>query len=438
MDKIFIGWSGNQPLAYEVARKIEEDSEKTATVGGGVPTDMYVGAQVIKQMKGCNYAALLVENKGGDISSNLMFEWGYLIAKMPVNNIHTFLINKKSEDLPSDLRGAWCEELTVDRSTLSDSDIAEIIADKLLSNMQKAKNKELASKNYFDTVSDWERIFPRLSAYETETLSDDEMCEYIIMGCLAAYYYMNNHSLRRMLDTMTSTSTVNTVIYFAKSYIDLFLYSDNMSKPLSDEWFFRCMEDFEATFERKRKLAASFEDFLDILSFNAYALAALLYLKNSDLDPDDVEYWSGVSEEYFLRVIDLLGRYEEKYPNNRCLVLLIRVYMYNDIAHLYKNVIKDNKKFLSYLDLSVKERRTLHHDFKSTYPLNKFLETKFEQEYIIALSEQLNYIEDMPLSKQKQFRRNIEKKLEEWEKEIIFSSSLTDRIKRNLNFKKDE
>jgi hypothetical protein len=95
MDRIFIGWSGNQPLAYELASIIEEDRDKNAIVGGGVPTDMYVGAQVIKQMKTCNYAALLVEDKNGDISNNLMFEWGYLIAKMPINNIHIFLINKK-------------------------------------------------------------------------------------------------------------------------------------------------------------------------------------------------------------------------------------------------------------------------------------------------------------------------------------------------------
>lgn len=61
---------------------------------------------------------------------------------------------------------------------------------------------------------------------------------------------------------------------------------------------------------------------------------------------------------------------------------------------------------------------------------NIFLATKLEQEYIIALSEQCNYMENSVI---KTMQKNIVMaKYEEWEKELVYTSSLTDRIKDNI------
>ena len=50
MDTVFIGWSGNRPLAYELAEIINRGGKKRAIVGGGQPMDLYVGAQVMNQI----------------------------------------------------------------------------------------------------------------------------------------------------------------------------------------------------------------------------------------------------------------------------------------------------------------------------------------------------------------------------------------------------
>ena len=82
MDNVFIAWSGNKELAKELAKIINSTNKVNAIVGGGQPKDMFVGEQVLNQIGKCDSAILLVENKDGQISPNLMFEWGYIIAKM--------------------------------------------------------------------------------------------------------------------------------------------------------------------------------------------------------------------------------------------------------------------------------------------------------------------------------------------------------------------
>ena len=47
MDNIFIGWSGNQSLANELGNEINRNKAFNAIVGGGTPTNMYIGAQVL-------------------------------------------------------------------------------------------------------------------------------------------------------------------------------------------------------------------------------------------------------------------------------------------------------------------------------------------------------------------------------------------------------
>lgn len=77
-------------MADTLADLITSKTGDHTIVGGGQPKDMFIGAQVIEQINRCDSAILLIEDKNGMISSNLMFEWGYIYAKYPVSNIHAF------------------------------------------------------------------------------------------------------------------------------------------------------------------------------------------------------------------------------------------------------------------------------------------------------------------------------------------------------------
>ncbi len=422
MNKFFIGWSGNKALADEVSLLIDGNTRSRGIVGGGLPKDMYIGAQVINQIQHCNFAILLVEDKNGQISPNLMFEWGYLMARLPVYNIYTFLINKNSRDLPSDLLGTWVFELSVDRENESDKEIACRIFEILLQNMQTQ-----TETNYFDLVNNWRQVFNRIT--DKTPLPELEMCECLIAGCLAAYYYMDYKALRHSLESISGSEEIYPVIAFSKSYIDVFIESENMMQPLSDDVFFRLTQDFDMILARPRGFSEEIDLLVDMLCNNAYGLSCYLYLKNEGLDEETVEFCSQKALEHLEKFEELITKFEETHVNNKCLIQLLRAYVYNDLAHLHKRQFNNHEMFMQYLALSVSERKALHQTFV-TYYNNPFLAVKLEQEHIIALSEQCVYMENSFTKTMSQ--NTIKKKVKEWEKELLFTSSLTERIKASI------
>ena len=423
MSNIFIGWSGNKALADKLADLIMNKTGDHAIVGGGQPKDMFIGAQVIDQINRCDTAIILAEDKNGMISPNLMFEWGYISAKFSVSNIHAFLLNKQSKDLPSDLMGSWVNEVSYDATSTSEQELGERI---LALFLQNSKNKTV--RNYFDLISDWKRVYTYLT--DKTSNSNQAFCEYILSGCLAAYYYQDNMMLRQALNNLKVPIAVNVIVQFAKAYVDIFIQSENMSKPLSQQDYFSVMQVFETIINRQKQFSSDVELLLDILNYDAYSLANSLFLKNEGLDEETKKFCANKAKECLEKDFELLDLFEKTIKNNECLILLVKSYLYNDIGHLYKDSLSDKTSFLDNLTKSVEYRKQLHQSFISSYPANIFLGTKLEQEYIIALSEQCNYMENAVLKGM--YKNLVISKLKEWEKELVYTSSLTDRIKNNI------
>lgn len=169
-------------MADTLADLITSKTGDHTIVGGGQPKDMFIGAQVIDQINKCDTAIILAEDKNGTISPNLMFEWGYIYAKFAVSNVHAFLLNKQSKDLPSDLMGSWVNEVSYDATSTTEQEIGKKI---LASYLQNSKNKSV--RNYFDIISDWKRVYAYLSDNTSNYIQI--FCEYILSGCLTTYYY---------------------------------------------------------------------------------------------------------------------------------------------------------------------------------------------------------------------------------------------------------
>lgn len=423
MDNIFIGWSGNKSLAESIAKIINIRTKHKAIIGGGEPKDMFIGAQVLRQIDQSNYAVLLVEDKtDSQISSNLMFEWGYIMAKMPLNNICTVLINKSPRDLPSDLLGTWVFEVYYEKENYNE----EILSNQIFNIIEKAFGSN-TSMNYFDLIDRWNQVFSRLKA--NQYINETEKVEYLLMGCLAAYYYMDNVPFRNVLNTFSGNVTTNEVVAFAKSYVDLFIESANMTIPISQDTFFRLMQTFETTQSRHKNLPNELDTLLDILCNDAYGLSCSLFLANCGLDQETIEFFSNKALTCYNNALKEIEIFHKKH-NCPCLYLLLNSYLNNDLGHLYQKIFDDQEKYRNLLQLSIDNRKKLHQTFASLYPNNVFLITKFEQEYIIALSEQCNYMENSFMKTM--YEKMIISKFNEWQKELIYTSSLTDRIAANI------
>ena len=423
MNNIFIGWSGNKNLADKLAKLINEEGKFNAIVGGGVPSDMFIGAQVIDQINRCKKAILLAEDNKGSLSHNLMFEWGYIMAKLNFDDIHVFLINKKSRDLPSDLAGSWVSEIEVDREKENDEEIAQKIHAIFAPNASRHKNVV-----YFDYINNWKQVFVYLTDDVAD--SDQETFDYVFTGCMAAYYYSDYQNLRVLLNQLSVNKMTLSFINFAKAYIDVFIDSENLTQPLPQESFFNCIQIFESTRNRNRCFDDIREMLTDILVSDIFALSCSLYLRNPGLDPETIKYCSDMAKQSATDVLQLLDQFEIASPANSSLILLMRSYIFKDVAHIYLNQYNDKEHFLEYLRKSVDERKMLWQTFIAYYPSNIFLATKFEQEYILALSEVCNYMEN---SFQKTlYKKTIITKIRDWEKELVYASSLTDKIKQNV------
>lgn len=424
MQNIFVGWSGNQPLANAIQDYLS-DKGLNCIVGGGAPKSMYIGTQVLGQIDECDTAILLMEDNDGKISSNLFFEWGYLLARMDVNNIHLFMINKSVRDLPSDLLGVWATEIDFDREKDGgDRKLAEIICNKFLF----AYNK--TAVNSFDVVNNWQNIRQEFQNKKLH-MTEKELMEHIIFGCVAAYYYGDNKYLRDSLNRISGSAELNSAVLFAKAYIDVFLSSDNMAVALPTTSFFEYANVFELTLSRKHDSADDLQYFIDLLCNNVYGLSCLLYLHNKGLESEITKTCREKARTCFELALSHIDEYEKRRPTDVCMVQLMRAYMTNDLAHLYQLYFNDEEKFLEYLTRSVEERKNLYFTFMTQYPGNNFLSSKLEQEYMIALAEKCLYEE------QNDFQRSlnisaIRTKYAEWKAETDYMCSLINRLESNL------
>ncbi len=114
-DKVFIAWSGSNSIALEVKRLLEKDYNYVCSIGGNSDNSSKfssVGDTVIQQIKSCNQAIVIFQNrKDGAVSNNLFFELGYVMAMYGMKKVHC--VKRANEDvvLPSDFDNSFVEAL---------------------------------------------------------------------------------------------------------------------------------------------------------------------------------------------------------------------------------------------------------------------------------------------------------------------------------------
>lgn len=461
MSTIFIGWGGNEALADELEKTLKSNGHDTVRGGGG-PKQMFVGDQIIKQMNSCDRAILLVEDKKeGDssnrISTNLMYEWGYLVGYRRVKHIYVFMIDKKTTELPSDLHGVWADEVSrkitsadgVTSAVKDDKTLADEIYKKFVVRLNEEK-----PDNYFEIIDKWPYISRDLENYK-DYYNTTELAEHIVLGCLAAYYYNDNERFRSLLNRIESSGRISEIVSFAKIYVDVFINSGDMSGALSNAAFdyaqsiryfleYRKREMIPACTdcEQNSKGVQSYlDDIIDVLCYDLLGLINVLYLKNDNLsmdDPDDVKIIQQCHEDactYFNMTLEKIETLEDRLDeNNTPLIRLLRSYIHNDIAHLYKDM-NNNEAYIDNLNKSVSNRSKLYEDIHNAFSRNTELQNKIQQEYFIALSEQCIVQPDIYVDVKK---RRIASQYGDWREEeqrrqdVAYTNILLDRLSKNI------
>ena len=114
-DKIFIGWSGNNDAALKIKRILENDYNYICCIGGNADNSSNfasVGDTVIQQIKSCNQAIMIFQNKAdGSISNNLFFELGYVFSSYGAKKVHCVKKGDEQIVLPSDFDNSFVEPI---------------------------------------------------------------------------------------------------------------------------------------------------------------------------------------------------------------------------------------------------------------------------------------------------------------------------------------
>jgi len=391
IEKVFIAWGGNIDVANMVSNELVKGGFD-GVVGGGVPTDMYIGTQVFSQINQCTRAIILVENTRKDavnpFSSNLMFEWGYLSAKMDPRKLHVFLINESIKNLPSDLAGIWAEEIK-NTDEKSREEIAAEIADVFL----KAASRpiEIDKMRIF---SHWNEVKRNLSVYSsTPAYSEIECAHYILHSMEVCYAYMEEEDIVNILEQIVpSSNALEFAIQVVKANHLMFTESEGLTKELS----FDTLSELKSLFERNFDFSNQDRNLHMWFKYACYNRLGLLYMfiiRNDEFDMELKKTYFDKAIECNDIVLQTLNEISEHYPQEAVYTKLYEGYIFRDLYRLNK-IMDNTEKMQHFITAAMKSHEVFYLYYKQRFPNDSFLTKHFGKEYYLDCAEHIKFVKD--------------------------------------------
>jgi len=396
IEKVFIAWGGNQDIAQILSNELVRYGFD-GIVGGGTPTDLYIGTQVFSQIHQCTRAIILVENTQQNavnfFSSNLMFEWGYLIAKMDPRKLHVFLIGVSKEHLPSDLAGIWAEEIK-NKNDKTREQIALEIADMFFG--AASRPIEIDKMKIF---SQWNETKRNLSVYSNApAYSEIECAHYILHSIEVCYGYMEDDEVLNLVDKIVPASNaLEFAIQIVKSHISLFKESDGLTKQISFDTF----SELKSVFERKFDFSNQDRNlhlWCKYFCINHLALLYMFITRNDDFDAEHKNIYFQKAVECHEINLQTLKEIAEKYPQEAIYTKLYEGYQYRDLYRIHNIIGCDKEKIYHYITVAAKAHEAFYLHYKQRYPNDGYLIKHFGKEYYLDCANRLQYISD-PIEK---------------------------------------
>lgn len=406
-DKIFIAWSGSNRIALKVKSILETRNYK-CTIGGNCDnnsTYSSVGDTVIQQIKNCNQAIVIFQNRAdGKVSNNVFFELGYVLATYGQQKIHCVKRADEQITLPSDFDNSFVEPIVCG----DEEQFVNGILDYFFARQKMSihDNKMMLINNRYRMHDYIQRHFSE----QGSKCSDYELAQYILFYMQAAQMFGDERKVCRELKQ------------FKDEYHTYF--SDELSIAVNI-----CISYFEMTqniltredgeFYVERRVFTRFRDnYLkckedlgedDTGMFNEWAnafisqrlnYAYLLYTNNPELNEEKLVKNVELCKEWgntALADLDRLESYPSIKDNNdhKGILSLFRSYLYRNMFICCKK-LHDEEGELAWLKKSKKERTSLKNNFEIG-SIDSQLYDNFAMEYYLTLVEYLGYADKLEL-----------------------------------------
>ena len=420
MENVFIAWSGNYELATCVAAQLEKRGFH-AIVGGGAPHDMYIGVQVQTQMNACAYAVILAQKKPdiadhAEFSDNVMFEWGYMISRLPSKNVFVFLIDTGERELPSDLIGSWI--IPVERGEADNEELSLDIANQF--------EIEIQSLDKLEILSRWKEMKSAIKRHEARRrYSDYEMAQFSLFSLKSAYYHDEMPSFYQALSNMsTATGTLGAVIELTQAIASIFINTANLARPLEIEDYFELTTALSQPFE-DRVEENDLRQWAQILRYDAISLCNIMVASGES--EDERAFYYEESLTWGRKTLEAIEANIAENPENEFFADLMKSYQYRNQAKAYHELGKvDEAK--ECLTLAVKNRERFYFQYRRAYPEDSVLRSKLSQEYYLSLLESAKY-EDNPLERRK-IVATVKKLMGSWKEDFERQQALFEMVRK--------
>lgn len=411
-DKVFIAWSGKNNEALEV-KKLLGQNGYVCFVGGNYDNNSdspFVLDTVIEQMKTCNQAIAIFQNKQGStegekvaVSSNMFFELGYVLASYGTKKVHC--VRRKSEniELPSDFSNAFVEPI----EEKENQDFATGIVNYFMS-----RQKMAITENKMNLINNRYLIRDKISAHYSQfgsKCSDYELAQYVLFYMQAAHMFGDEeevcHELANLKrDHQTAFSrelsiAVNMSMAFLNMAQSITVNEENGSDYIKIADFMNIYRTHTACLNEINSIdngAGVFASWAKVFIYEHLAFACMLYA-NGTTEKTDRDQWTNECRNYAEKTIEQIeslikdGITDENSNDGIGILALLKAYVYRNL-YLVKKYF-DESDANEYLQKSFDERNRMKMTFEKG-SIDTQLYNTFNMEYYLALTEYLSLDEN--------------------------------------------
>ena len=226
-DQIFIGWSGSNEVALQIKKYLETKNYK-CTIGGNADNNSQfssVGDTVIQQIKNCNQAIMIFQNRSdGMVSNNLFFELGFVLAMYGQTKVHCVKRENEQVVLPSDFDNAFVEPIHCGES--EDDFVKGII------NYFFDRQKMSINVNKMLLINNRYKMHDYIQSHFSEQgskCSDYELAQYILFYMQAGHMFGDERKIRKEIKQFKDqyhsyfSDELSTAVNICISFFDMIL-----------------------------------------------------------------------------------------------------------------------------------------------------------------------------------------------------------------------
>ena len=406
-DRVFIAWSGTYDVAIRVKALLEKKYNYVCSIGGNSDNDSRfssIGDTVIQQMKTCNQAIVIFQNRlDGSVSNNLFFELGYVMSMYGMKKVHCVKRLQDEVVLPSDFDNSFVE--SIDDSG-DDAVFAQKIADYFI-----GRQKMSINENKMYLINNRYLIHDKIVSHYSEAgskCSDYELAQYILFYMQASHMFGDEKKTIReilrfkQLHNFEFSSELSLAVNLCLSFMNMVTninYNEVTNEVYIDQntfWSFK--NEYTSYIDSiVDDDMGVFDEWIRVFVYEHMNFAYMLFAQNDKVSEKIKSAMFSKSKEYALKTIEFIEELEVKAPcieNNDeiGLVSLLKAYVYRNLF-VSKSYLNEDDA-VKWLKLTLKERTSLKNNF-SNGTIDTQLYNNFCMEYYLSLYNLLSTDENI-------------------------------------------